>query len=113
MAKPLTLTDSTFRTQVIESPLPALVEFWAVWNSTCKALAPSLEVLAEEYEGRAIIAKLDVDANPQMAALFAVMTVPTIILFRTGQATERINGYRPIQALRDQLDQLLFGVWRT
>lgn len=110
MAKPLTLTDSTFRARVIESPLPALVEFWAAWNSTCKALAPSLEVLAEEYEGRGIVAKLDIDANPQTAALFAVMTVPTIITFRGGRAVSRINGYRPVQALRDELDQLLARV---
>ena len=110
MAKPLTLTDSTFRARVIESPIPALVDFWAAWNSTCKALAPSIDVLAEEYEGRVLIAKLDIDANPQTAALFAVMTVPVLMFFSGGQATSRINGYRPVQVLREELDQLLAGV---
>ncbi len=110
MAKPLTLTDSTFRARVIESPIPALVDFWAAWNSTCKALAPSIDVLAEEYEGRLLIAKLDIDANPQTPALFAVMTVPVLMLFRDGQAISRINGYRPIQVLREELDLLLAGV---
>jgi thioredoxin 1 len=110
MAKPLTLTDSTFRARVIESPIPALVDFWAAWNATCKALAPSLDALAEEYAGRALIAKLDIDANPQTAALFAVMTVPTLMLFRGGQAVDRIDGYRPIQVLRDELEQLLAAV---
>ena len=110
MAKPLTLTDSTFRARVVESPIPALVDFWAYWNSTCKALAPSLDVLADEYEGRALIAKLDIDANPQTAALFAVIAVPTLLLFRGGQAVGRITGYRPIQVLRDELDQLLAAV---
>jgi thioredoxin 1 len=111
MAKPLTLTDSNFRSHVVESPIPVLVEFWAAWNATCKALAPSLQVLAEEYAGRVVVAKLDVDANPQTAALFAVMTVPTLLLFHRGQALERIDGYRPIQVLRDQLEQMLAGVW--
>jgi thioredoxin 1 len=110
MAKPLTLTDSTFRARVIESPIPALVDFWAAWNSTCKALAPSLDVLAEEYAGRVLIAKLDIDANPQTAGLFAVMTVPVLMLFRDGQAVDRINGYRTIQVLRDELEQLLAAV---
>lgn len=111
MAKPLTLTDSTFQARVIESPIPALVDFWAAWNSTCKALAPSLDLLAGEYAGRVLIAKLDVDANPQTAALFAVMTVPTLLLFHRGRAVERINGYRPIQSLRDEVEQLISGVW--
>jgi thioredoxin 1 len=111
MAKPLTLTDSNFRSLVVESPIPVLVEFWAAWNATCKALAPSLQVLAGEYAGRVAVAKLDVDANPQTAALFAVMTVPTLLLFHRGQALERIDGYRPIQVLRDQLEQMLSSVW--
>ncbi len=68
-------------------------------------------MLAEEYAGRVVVAKLDVDANPQTAALFAVMTVPTLLLFHRGQAQERINGYRPIQVFRDELEKLLAGVW--
>lgn len=110
MAKPLTLTDSTFRAHVLESPIPALVDFWAYWNSTCKALAPSLDVLADEYDGRVVIAKLDIDANPETAALFAVIAVPTLILFRGAAAVSRIDGYRPIQVLRDELDELLAAV---
>ncbi len=111
MAKPLTLNDGNFQARVVESPLPALVDFWAAWNATCKALAPSLDVLAGEYAGRVLIAKLDVDANPATAALFAVMTVPTLLLFHHGRAVERIDGYRPIQVLRDELEQVLAGVW--
>jgi thioredoxin 1 len=110
MARPLTLTDSTFPARVIESPIPAFVDFWASWNATCKALAPSLDVLAEEYEGRVLVAKLDVDANPQTASLFGVMTVPVLLLFRDGQAVSRIIGYRPIDVLRAELDALLAGV---
>jgi thioredoxin 1 len=110
MAKPLTVTDGTFRERVVESSIPALVDFWASWNSTCKALAPSLDVLAEEYAGRVLIAKLDIDANPLTAGLFAVLAVPTLILFRGGEALTRINGYRPIDVLREELDHLLAAV---
>jgi thioredoxin 1 len=110
MARPLTLTDSTFGARVLESPIPALVDFWASWNATCKALAPSIDVLAEEYEGRVVVAKLDVDANPQTPALFGVMSVPTLLILRGGQAVSRIIGYRRIDVLRAELDELLAGV---
>jgi thioredoxin len=110
MARPLTLTDGTFPARVLEAPIPALVDFWASWNATCKALAPSLDVLATEYEGRVVVAKLDVDANPQTPALFGVMSVPTLLVFRDGQAVDRIVGYRRIEVLRATLDELLAGV---
>jgi thioredoxin 1 len=110
MARPLTLTDGTFRPGVLESPIPAIVDFWASWNSTCKALAPSIDVLATEYEGRVVVAKLDVDANPQTPALFGVMSVPTLLVFRDGQPVSRIIGYRRLEVLRAALDELLAGV---
>jgi thioredoxin 1 len=110
MARPLTLTDSTFSDRVLESPLPALIDFWASWNATCKALAPSLDVLAGEYEGRLLVAKLDVDANPRTPALFGVMSIPTLMIFRGGQAVSRIVGYRTLEVLRTELDELLAGV---
>lgn len=110
MARPLTLTDGTFRARVLESPIPAIVDFWASWNATCKALAPSIDVLATEYEGRVVVAKLDVDANPQTPALFGVMSVPTLMVFRDGQAVDRIVGYRRVEVLRAMLDELLAGV---
>jgi thioredoxin 1 len=107
MAKPLTLTDSTFADQVIAADVPVLVDFWAEWSATCKGLAPSINALAEEYEGRALIAKLDVEANPVTPARFGVTSVPQLLFFQNGQLVERINGYRPIEVLRAQLDALL------
>jgi thioredoxin 1 len=107
MAKPLTLTDSTFKDTLLRSDQPVLVDFWASWNSTCKAIAPSIALLAEEYEGRVVVAKLDVDANPVTAALFGVSSVPQLLIFVGGELVTRIVGYRTIEVLRAELDGLL------
>lgn len=107
MARPLTLTDTTFRQAVIEAPLPAVVVFWAQWNSTSKALAPTIEQLADDYQGRVIVGKLEVDANPNTAAMFGVSSVPQLLFFRNGQLVSRIVGYRPPETLRAEIDSLL------
>jgi len=107
MGRPRTLSDATFRDTVAGSALPVLVDFWAQWNSTCKALAPSIDVLAEEYEGRAIVAKLEVDANPVTPAMFGITSVPQLLFFVDGQVASRIVGYLPIDALRAELHALL------
>jgi thioredoxin 1 len=107
MPRPVTLTDSTFMDTVLGSPVPVLVDFWAQWNSTCKALAPSIDVLAEEYDGRVLVAKLEVDANPVSPSMFAVASVPQLIIFSGGVASTRIPGYRPIEVLRRELDAAL------
>jgi thioredoxin 1 len=110
MALPVTLTDSTFRTAVIESDKPVLVFFWADWNSTCKAQAPSLRVLAEEDADRITVGKLDVDANPVTPAMFGVASVPVLMLFAGGQALFRLVGYRRIDVLRTEIEAALVGV---
>jgi len=107
MARPVTLTDSTFKDTVLGSPIPVFVDFWAQWSSTCKALSPSMDMLAEEYDGRVLVAKLEVDANPVIPAMFAIASVPQLIIFSGGEATARIPGYRPIEVLRRELDAVL------
>jgi thioredoxin 1 len=110
MALPVTLTDSSFRTEVIESDTPVLVFFWAEWNSTCKAQAPTLRVLAEEDGDTLRVAKLDVDANPVTPAMFGVASVPVLMLFAGGQALFRLVGYRRIDVLRAEIEAALVGV---
>jgi thioredoxin 1 len=110
MAGPVTVTDTTFRTEVIESELPTLVFFWAEWNSTCKALAPSIRVLADEDAATLRVCKLDVDANPVTPAMFGVTMVPTLMLFRAGAPLFRIVGYRRIDVLRQEIEAGLVGV---
>src|ERR1700722_6007387 len=81
----LAITDSSFESEVIQSNLPVLVDFWAVWCGPCKAIAPILEDLAQKYAGKLKIAKLDVDANPATPPKFGVRGIPTLIIFHEGQ----------------------------
>jgi thioredoxin 1 len=107
MPQPLTVTDATFQEEVIESSVPVLVDFWATWCSPCKMIAPIVEELASEYEGRIKVAKVDVDANPVIPGQFGVMSIPTLLLFRGGKAEKRLVGYRPKASLRTELDAVL------
>ena len=110
MALPITLTDATFRTEVIDSDTPTLVFFWAAWNATCKAQSPSIRVLAEEDSEHLRVGKLDVDANPVTPSMFGVTSVPTLMLFRGGQPLFRIVGYRRIEVVRAEIEAALVGV---
>jgi thioredoxin 1 len=110
MASPITVTDTTFRTAVIESDRPVLVFFWAEWNSTCKAQAPGLRVIADDYGDELTVAKLDVDANPVIPAMFGVASVPVLMLFHHGQALLRIVAYRRVDVLHAEIDAALVSV---
>ena len=99
MAAPVTVTDTTFKQEVLDSPVPVLVDFWAAWCSPCKMIAPIVEELSREYDGQLKVAKVDVDANPITPGMFGIMSIPTLMVFRGGKAEERIVGYQPKQAL--------------
>ncbi|MGC1183933.1 MAG: thioredoxin [Candidatus Dormiibacterota bacterium] len=107
MAEPLQVSDTTFDSEVIKSETPVLVDFWADWCTPCKMLAPIVEDLASEYGARVKVAKLDVDANPNIAGQFGVMSIPTLILFKGGEAVQRVVGYQPKSALKAKLDALV------
>ncbi|MCS7057620.1 MAG: thioredoxin [Meiothermus sp.] len=94
MAKPIEVTDANFDTVLKENRL-VLVDFWAEWCGPCRVVAPVMEELAEEYEGKVTVAKLDVDQNPQVAMKYRVMSIPTIILFKEGQPVEVMVGAAP------------------
>ena len=95
MAKPFAVTDDTFEEVVLNADLPTAVDFWAVWCGPCKMIAPVLEEIAEEYDTQLQVVKLDVDGNGQTAMQYGVMSIPTLILFKNGQAAERIVGFMP------------------
>ena len=103
MAKPIEVTDNTFDELVLKAELPTVVDFWAVWCAPCRLIAPVLEEIAAEHAGQIQVAKLDVDANNATAFQFGVMSIPTLILFKDGQAVERIVGNQPKEKLLAKL----------
>lgn len=102
-AKPVPVTDSSFEVQVLKSQTPVLVDFWATWCGPCKMIAPVLEEIAGEQDGKLKIAKLDVDENPETAQKFGVMSIPTMLLFKNGQEVNRVVGYMSKSQLMQKL----------
>ena len=104
MGAPVKVTDSTFEDVVVNAETPILVDFWAEWCGPCKMIAPVLEELAGELDGKLLIGKLDVDHNPDTAMAFGVMSIPTLLLFKGGQPVDRIVGFQPKAQLRRRLE---------
>ena len=98
-------TDASCDTDVVNSDGLVLVDFWAAWCGPCKAIAPVLEELAEDYQGRVKIVKVDVDANPQSAARFGIRSIPTLFVFKNGERVETVVGGRPKSEFAALLDK--------
>lgn len=103
MANVLEVTDETFESKVLKATRPTLVDFWAAWCGPCRMVAPVVEAVAEEYGDRLQVLKMDVDANPNTPQSFGIMGIPTLILFKDGTEATRIVGYRPKEALVEEL----------
>ncbi len=100
-------TDQDFENEVLNSDQVVLVDFWATWCGPCRAIAPTLETLADEYAGRAKIVKVDVDANPETAQRYGIRSIPTLFVFKNGEKVETIVGGRPKAELAAALDKHL------
>ena len=106
MGKALEFTDAAFQSDVLESDGPVLVDFWAPWCGPCRAIAPLIEELAGQYDGKAKIGKVNVDENPETAQKYEVMNIPTLILFKDGQIAERFMGLVAKSKLESAIDSL-------
>ncbi len=108
--KAVEFTDENFGDLVLKSDKPVLVDFWAVWCGPCKAIAPTIEQLAGEVEGKAVVGKLDVDNNPEISMKYGIMSIPTLLVFKNGEIVEKLVGAVPKavieQALRKHTPEL-------
>jgi thioredoxin 1 len=106
-AEPIHVTDAAFEKSVVQAELPVVVDFWAPWCGPCKMVAPTLEKLAKEYEGKMLIAKVNTDENPEWAGKFGVQGIPTMLFFFDGKVVHRQVGALPERLLRDVVSQFL------
>ena len=107
MASPITLTDETFQSEVIESSLPVLVDLWATWCGPCRMVAPIVEELAQEFEGRLKVGKLDVDSEQKIAGNYGIRSIPTLLIFKEGKVVDQVVGAVPKKFLVEKIEAAL------
>ena len=103
MSKPVEITDNNFN-EIINSEQPVLVDFWAEWCGPCKMIGPVVEELASDYDGKAVVGKVDVDANPEVSAKFGIRSIPTLLVFKNGEIVDKQIGAVPKSVLSQKLD---------
>jgi thioredoxin 1 len=105
--KPVTITDANFESEVINSDIPVLIDFWAAWCGPCKAIAPIVEEIAVEYDKKVKVGKVDVDYNQQTAITYGIRSIPTLLLFKNGKVNSTIVGAVPKAQILQKLSAVL------
>lgn len=103
----LKLTDTTFEQEVLKSDVPILVDFWADWCTPCHMVAPIIEEISREHEGKIKVGKLDVDENAKTAVTYGIMSIPTIILFKNGKPEKTFIGVQPKEKFKKGIEEVL------
>ncbi|MBI3292787.1 MAG: thioredoxin [Elusimicrobia bacterium] len=102
----VTVTQGNFKTEVLQSKTPVLIDFWATWCAPCRAVAPILDELAEAYRGKVTVGKVNVDEQPDIAAQFGILNIPTLIFLKAGQEVDRVVGLQPKSQLEAKIQKL-------
>jgi thioredoxin 1 len=107
MVKPIEVTEQNFEAEVINSKIPTIVDFWAVWCGPCKVIAPYLEEIASEYSGKVKIAKVDVDNNQSIATKYGIRSIPTVMFFKNGKMVDQVIGAYPKSHFEEKIGNLI------
>ena len=109
MSEPIEITDDNFQEEVLKSDIPVLVDFWADWCQPCKVIAPSVAQIAEEYDGRLKVGKLDVDANGRTSTSLGIRGIPALIIFNDGKPVDQVIGAVPKSIIQKKIDEVIAG----
>jgi thioredoxin 1 len=107
MAGTTDVTDANFEDEVLKSDLPVVLDFWAEWCAPCRAISPIIKQIAEDYDGKVKVVKMNIDENPQTPGKYGVRAIPTVLAFNNGQVVEQLQGARPKAAFEEMVTKLV------